>query len=101
MSETQPPKYIWVQWNPAEDAGIGYDTPDGPTFSAGHRVFNDDVCYVRAGRPTSEALRQQDEEIAALRRRVDDLETTLAATGGETDYVPLWRGASAPEEAAP
>jgi len=100
MSE-QPPKYIWLQWNPAEDAGIGYGTPDGPTFSAGHRVFNDDVCYVRAGRHTSEALREQDDEITALRRRVDELEAALAAAGGETGYVPLWRVALAPDEAAP
>lgn len=80
MSDDTPPRRLYLQWygDPDDEyAPIGHDRPEGVTFYY-ERVYRNDLCYIRAGRHTSEALREQDEEIAALRARVAELEAQNA-----------------------
>ena len=69
MTNDTPPRRVYLQWYGDPDDGtdpIGDDRPEGVTFHEA-RVYRNDICYIRAGRHTGEALREQDEEIAALK----------------------------------
>ena len=46
-----PPRKLWLQWygDPYDGTGIGNDQPEGPTFNT-EKVYENDVCYIRAGK---------------------------------------------------
>ena len=81
----KPPEQIWLQWYGEDDGNdIGFDRPEGPTFNT-EKVYQSDVCYIRAGKPSpiignlQIELRAARFAAEAAERRAAELETQLAA----------------------
>lgn len=80
----KPPSHIWLQWyGDASPADHEYDErPEGTTFST-EKVYEDDVCYVRAGKPNQ---RVQSALIAAEARAAE-----LAAAVDRLRAAAVWK----------
>ena len=65
----EPPQKIWLQWygDSNDVSGIGYDQPEGVTWCA-DSMYQNDVCYIRAGKPTPIVRELQSERDAAIAR---------------------------------